>query len=313
MSGTAQVSFVILTFNRREAVLRLAGQLEAMADPATEIIIVDNGSADGTASDLAAQHPGVILIAQPENCGVGARNRGLERAGGQVIVTLDDDMVDFGPTQLAAVRRAFAEDERLGAVTFTVTWPGTERVRDWVHRRPVAAAPERFATYELTEGAAAFRKTALDQVGLYREDFFISHEGLELAYRLLDGGWDIVHDGRISVGHDHRREGRPGWRRYYYDTRNLFWVAVLHQPAGYAAAYLLRGLGAMLVYSLRDRHPGAWLRAVRDGLGRVGALRPERRPWTARTDAWVRAADRERPNFWHLARKRLGQRDFSLD
>ena len=313
MSGAVRVSFVILTFNRRDAVLRLAGQLEALADPATEIIVVDNGSTDGSAAALAAQHPGVTLIALPENHGVGARNRGLERAGGQVIVTLDDDMVDFGPTQLAGVRRAFAEDERLGAVTFTVTWPGTGRVRDWVHRRPVTAAGERFATYELTEGAAAFRRAALDQVGLYREDFFISHEGLELAYRLLDGGWDIVHDGRITVGHDHRREGRPGWRRYYYDTRNLFWVAVLHQPAGYAAGYLARGLGAMLVYSLRDGHPGAWLRAVGDGLGRVRALRPERRPWTPRTEAWVRAADRERPRFWHLARKRLAQRDFSLD
>lgn len=313
MSAAVPVSFVILTWNRRDAVLRLVDQLAALGDPDIEVIVVDNGSSDGTAAALTGRHPRVRLVALPENRGVGARNRGLEQAAGDVVVTLDDDMVDFGSGQLAAVRRAFAEDPRLGAVTFTVTWPGTARVRDWVHRRPVTEAAGRFPTYELTEGAAAFRRAALARAGLYREDFFISHEGLELAYRLLDAGWDIVHDGRITVGHDHRREGRPGWRRYYFDTRNLFWVAVLHQPAGYAARYLVRGLGAMLAYSLRDGHLLAWLRAVRDGLGRVGTLRRERSPWTPRTAAWVREADRHRPGFCRLARKRLGQKDFSLD
>ena len=313
MSDRCPVSFVILTCNRKATLLRLVDQLAALDDPDVDVIVIDNGGTDGTAAELAATRPAVHLVVVPENRGVGSRNLGLARARGEVIVTLDDDMVDFGPGQLAAVRHAFAADPRLGAVTFTVTWPGTRRVRDWVHRRPIAAAGERFPTYELTEGAVAFRRAALEASGPYREDFFISHEGLELAYRLLDAGWDIVHDGSIVVGHDHQRAGRHGWRRYYYDTRNLFWVAVLHQPAGYAAGYLVRGLGAMLVYSLRDGHPGAWLRAVGDGLGRVRALRPERRPWTPRTEAWVRAADRERPRFWHLARKRLAQRDFSLD
>lgn len=313
MSGAARITIVVLTCNRRAAVLRLAGQLVALDDGATEVIVVDNGSTDGTPSALAAACPQVVLVTLPQNTGTGGRNRGLERATGEIVVTLDDDMVGFGPKQLAAVRRAFAEAPRLGAATFTVTWPGTTRVRDWVHRRPVAAAGERFATYELTEGAVAFRRAALAEAGFYREDFFISHEGLELAYRLLDAGWDIVHDGSITVGHDHRREGRPGWRRYYYDTRNLFWVAVLHQPAGYAAGYLARGLGAMLVYSVRDGQLRAWLRGVRDGLGGARALRPQRRPWTPRTAAWVRAADRHRPGFFRMARKRLFQKDFSLD
>ncbi len=313
MTDQRRVSFVILTCNRRAAVLRLVDQLEAIADPDIEVIVVDNGSADGTAEALAAAHPGVDLVVLPENRGVGARNLGLARATGALVVTLDDDMVDFGPEQLAAVRRAFAEAPRLGAVTFTVTWPGTRRVRDWVHRRRIDQAGERFSTYELTEGAVAFRCEALAEAGPYREDFFISHEGLELAYRLLDAGWDIVHDGRIVVGHDHRREGRPGWRRFYYDTRNLFWVAVLHQPVGYASGYLARGLGSMLVYSVRDGHVLAWLRAVRDGLGRMGALRRERTPWTARTRAWIEEADRHRPGFLYLARKRLAQKDFSLD
>ncbi|HPF69126.1 MAG TPA: glycosyltransferase [Candidatus Krumholzibacteria bacterium] len=307
------VSFVVLTCNRRPAVLRLLGQLDRLDDPGVELIAVDNGSSDGTAEAIAVGHPRVRLVALPVNTGVGGRNRGLEIATGDVVVTLDDDMVDFGPDQLAAVRRAFAEAPGLGAVTFTCTWPGTDRVRDWVHRRPVTEADTCFATYEITEGAVAYRRAALATTGLYREDFFISHEGLDLAYRLLDAGWDIAHDGRIRVGHDHRMEGRPGWRRYYFDTRNLFWVAVLHQPADYAAGYLARGLGAMLVYSLRDGHGLAWLQAVRDGLAGLAPFRRERRPWNPQTRKRIREADAHRPGFWTLARRRLGQRNFSLD
>jgi GT2 family glycosyltransferase len=307
------VSVVILTYDRRASVLTLLGELARLDDPALEIIVVDNGSGDGTAAAVAGAFPAVTLIALDANAGVGARNRGLERARGDIVVTLDDDMVEFGDRDLAVLRELFADAPRLGAVCFKVTWPGTDRVRDWVHRRPASAADTRFPTYEITEGAVAWRRQALQDVGLYREDFFISHEGLDLALRLLEGGWEIVHDGRVQVGHAHAAGGRKSWRRYYYDTRNLFWIAVLHLPPRDAWAYLARGAGAMLVYSLRDRHLLAWLRAVRDGVAGSRRLRRERRPLSAATRAYLEECDRHRPGFWTLALKRLRQKDFSLE
>lgn len=307
------VSIVVLTRDRRDSLLGLLDQLERLDDPATEVVVVDNGSADGTAAAVAARHPGVTLVALPENVGVGARNRGLQRARGEIVITLDDDMIDLDASGLARLRERFAAAPTLAAVCFKVTWPGSPRVRDWVHRRPVTAADDTFPTYEITEGAVAWRRAAIADAGWFREDFFISHEGVELAFRLLDRGWDIVYDGAVSVGHAHAAGGRANWRRHYYDTRNLFWVATLHMPAGYATRYLARCLGAMLAYSIRDGHLTAWLRAVRDGLSEVPRLRRERRPWTARTRAWVDAADVHRPGFWTLARRRLRQKDFSMD
>ena len=244
---------------------------------------------------------------------MGARNRGLAAARGGILVTLDDDMVDFGDDDLARLRAAFAAQPRLGALCFKVTWPGASRVRDWVHHRPVADADLEFPTYEITEGAVAWRREALQEAGPYREDFFISHEGLDLAYRLLDRGWEIRYDGGVVVGHAHTDDGRPGWRRYYYDTRNLIWIAVLHQPAAYAAGYLFRGLGAMLAYSLRDGQLTVWLRAVRDGLLRAPALGRERRVWSQATRDFVAAADAHRSGFWTLTRRRLRQKGFSLE
>jgi hypothetical protein len=307
------VSLVILTYRRPEAILRLLGQLSLLQDPHHEVIVVENAGGDDTADRIAERFPAVRLIRCTTNTGVGARNRGLEIARGEVLVCLDDDMLDFDDADLAHLRTRFAAAPRLGGLCFKVVWPGTDRVRDWVHRRPIEHADRPFETYEITEGAVAWRHAALREVGYYREDFFISHEGLELAYRVLGGGWTIEYDHAVAVGHAHDDGGRASWRRYYYDTRNLFWIAALHQPFGYAWHYLGLGVAAMFVYSLRDGHLGAWLRAVRDGVAGMRRFRRERSVWSPATRSYIEKADAWRPGFWSLVRKRLRQKEFSLD
>jgi len=310
---STDVSIVILTYRRREAVLTLLDNLRAITDPGVEIVVVDNGSDDGTADAVAAAFPRVVLVRQPENSGVGARNRGMERAAGDILVTLDDDMIDLDDDDVAHLRRRFAETPDLAGLCFKVVWPGTDRVRDWVHRPPPSVADEVFDTYEITEGAVAYRAAALAATGTYREDLFISHEGLDLSYRLWNAGWRIEYDGRISVGHAHAAGGRKSWRRYYYDTRNLIWVSLLHQPVRYAAPYLARGLAAMAVYSIRDGFFLTWMRAVRDGLLRVPAILKERKPWTAATGTAIAAMDSQRPDMLSLIRKRIMQKNFSME
>ena len=307
------VSIVILTYRRRESVLALLENLEAVTDPAVEIIVVDNGSDDGTAEAVAAAHPHARLVRQSENTGVGARNRGMETARGAILVTLDDDMLDLDDRDIALLRLRFAETPDLAGLCFKVTWPGSDRVRDWVHRPPPSTADRCFDTYEITEGAVAYRAAALAQVGMYREDLFISHEGLDLSYRLWDAGWRIEYDGRIAVGHAHAVGGRKSWRRYYFDTRNLLWISLLHQPLRYAVPYLARGLAAMAVYSIRDGFLLTWLRAVRDGLLGLPEILRERRVWSPSTHRAVLAMDAKRPPFLELARRRLRQKDFSLE
>jgi len=307
------ISIVVLTYQRRDSVLALLAQLATVQDDALDVIVVDNGSDDGTADAVAAKHPGVALVSLPINRGVGARNEGLSRANGDIIVTLDDDMLGLNESDLKRLREIFASRPRLGALNFKITWPHNDVVRDWVHHRPLADADSAFDTYEITEGAVAYRTATLRDTGPYREDFFISHEGIELAYRLLGNGWDVAYDGSVAIEHHHAAGGRANWRRYYYDTRNLFWVAVLHQPARYALGYLGRGLSAMAFYALRDGFVITWLEAVRDGLRGLSALKRERRVWNNRTRAAVAAADAARPGLFHLIRKRLRQKDFSLD
>ena len=82
------------------------------------------------------------------------------------------------------------EDPAIACVNFKVVEEGTGRLLNWVHHRSARLfADVSFDTYEITEGAAAFRRSSLQAAGGYPESFFLSHEGPDLAYRLMDRGW----------------------------------------------------------------------------------------------------------------------------
>jgi GT2 family glycosyltransferase len=308
----SMVSIVILTYQRKDSILDLLTQMVKLTDPDLEIIVVDNASTDGTADEVRQLFPQVKLLALEKNGGTGSRNRGMEVARGEIIINLDDDVFGISNEDLDHLRQRFSDDPRLGGLCFKVTWPGTDRVRDWVHRQPMSMAEECFPTYEITEGAVAYRAAAVRDLGFYREDFFISHEGLDLSLRLLDADWKLEYDGRIVTEHFHASGGRKSWRRYYYDTRNTIWIAALHMPLPMAVPYLIIGLGAMWVYSVRDGFLTTWLRAVKDGLQSVPRLQRERRPIRPATRRIIKEIDSTRANLGSLLIMRLKDRGFHM-
>ena len=148
--------------------------------------------------------------------------------------------------------------------------------------------------------------------GLYTEYFFISHEGVDLALRLWENGFKVIYSPDISVRHCHAAQGRKSWRRYYFDTRNQFWLVARHLPALYGLYYLLRGILPMAAYSLRDRHFLYWLKGMADGLLGMGRALGERRVLSRQTMAIIRSINRNRADWRYLARKRLLRRGVSI-
>ena len=85
-----KVSVVVLTYNRREEVLRTLTHLAALAER-PPIIVVDNASSDGTAQAVARTFPHVEVLRQSRNLGAAGRNAGVERAGTPYVAFSDDD------------------------------------------------------------------------------------------------------------------------------------------------------------------------------------------------------------------------------
>jgi len=308
-----KISVVILTYNRCHMVKELVNSLMQLEYKNLEIIVVDNNSDDDTNITLQKFGGAIRYIRTDRNIGVAARNYGLEAADGEVIVTLDDDISNLSDDAIKKIILLFNDNEEMAALNFRVVDSKYGSIINWVHHREIEKfCYKTFDTYEITEGAVAFRKRFLELAGLYPTYFFISHEGVDLAFRIMDRGYKVIYCGDIRVEHSTAGAGRASWRRYYYDTRNQFLVSMRNFPANYAARYLVRGLIAMLVYSVRDGYFSYYLRGIKDGLRDSYKNRDDRKVLAAGTMKRIYKMDKERPSVLYMLKKRIFQRGIRI-
>lgn len=116
-----EVVAVLLTVDQRRATLRCLASLGAIEQPKLEILLWDNGSDDGTADEVAAAFPRVVIHREPHNAGVASgRNGGArlaaEKFDPRFFFFLDNDMV-VDPGCLEALVAPFADDPALGQTT----------------------------------------------------------------------------------------------------------------------------------------------------------------------------------------------------
>jgi len=278
-----------------------------------EIIVVDNSSEDSTGVVVRSHGIRPTYVRLDRNIGAAARNYGLKMATADIIVTLDDDIIGLDGVALERITKLFESNTRLGAVNFQIRDYYTGELCNWVHhRREEDYADKEFPTYEITEGAVAFRRSAIEGAGYYADDFFLSHEGPDLAYRIMDQGYEIYYSGKVTVRHRHENTGRKAWYNYYYDTRNLFWLAARNLPVPYALRYVSRGIIAMLIYSIRDSFFIYWLRGVRDGLTGLARAAKKRRVLRPETMRAMAKIDQDRPDIIYYLKKRLFRKSARL-
>jgi len=108
-SEPMNISVIIPTYNRAQPLARALDSVLAQSYPATEVIVVDDGSTDGTDALVQTQFPEVVFLRQA-NAGVSAaRNVGIQHARGEWIALLDSDDL-WHPNKLAAQRQVLLAD-----------------------------------------------------------------------------------------------------------------------------------------------------------------------------------------------------------
>jgi GT2 family glycosyltransferase len=307
MTRFAAFSVVVLTHDRPEEFLRLARELREFSAKGAEILIVDNASPRPVSELLA--HDEFTILRLPTNEGAVGRNHGIRRATRDIVITLDDDLFGLAEQAFETLEQRFAQASDTAAICFRVLSAKPPHTQiNWCHHYRIEEfSHKRFVTDEISEGAVAFRKSALQHTALYPEEFFISHEGVALAYQLMNAGYKVEYDPDVAIYHETAQRGRSSDRRYYYDTRNTLWVAVRYMPVGRALFRLIGGIGSMLVYSIRDRHVLAWLRGLFDGLRGLRRQYEKRRSPGDTTRQILSSIDPYRPSILYMLKKRLFQ------
>ncbi len=239
MGERPTLSVIIVGWNERHY---LGPCLEALAPPANvaamEVVVVDNGSSDGSADWLRARHPAVRVVANPENRGVApARNQGLDGTSGTYRVLLDADtvvqpgaleaLVDgmerfpeaglSGPKLVDAARRlqfscrafptALSKLARQAPAPVRARLLRREEYRDWDHARP------RWVDYVI--GACqCIRGTVLRDVGPLDERIFYGPEDIDFCLRLWRAGHRVLYNPAAVVVHHEQRSARRSAARY---------------------------------------------------------------------------------------------------
>jgi GT2 family glycosyltransferase len=301
------VTISILTYKRRQHLGRALASALRYADQVAEIIVVDNAAEPELKSFLAAEFPNVRYIAAPSNGGCEGRNIALRAAVTPIVITLDDDVELSSPNCIAEVETAFSRDPHLACLNFTVTGvDGKVLERDWCHPRPISHASREFETHFILEGACALSRKKVLSVGGYPAEFFLGHEGVDLGYRLIGGGWRVVHTPRVLTTHHAAIEHRPDWRVYYYYTRNGIWVVYRSFPPVMAIPRMIAHLATMGFFSLRAMQLAAYLHGCAGGLRRLPRM--DRHNLDADSLKHVREIRSERVPLFGRIQRRLRER-----
>jgi len=234
---------VVPTWNGSARLKRLL----ASFDPQIGVIVVDNGSRDGTRAMLRADFPGVDVISFPTNQGFSkAVNRAAAAASTDTIVLLNDDCVcapgfvtDLamgidrrrGVTMAAGVLTEATRPELIDSAGLELD--DTLQVFDYLNGEPVSVLGQKVSHPVGPSGAAAaFDREAFLEVGGFDENLFAYWEDVDLVLRLrLAGGrCELVPSARAS--HSHSRTLGPGSARKNYLT-------------GFGRAYMVRKWGVL--------------------------------------------------------------------
>jgi GT2 family glycosyltransferase len=276
------ISFVILTRNRREQVARAIESVLRQEYPQKEVVVVDNGSTDGTVECLRERFPSVKVVALKKNLGVAAgKNSGIRAASGEYLVLLDDDCVLEGENAAAIVVNNLTADPECGAMALRIADPLTGDTWPYNPHR----GGDRLVAYECAQfcaGGVAFRRKMLDEVGLFWEPFFLCHEDIDLSLRIVRSGWKLMRRGDVVVLHpkpDPKAPINPRREIYYY-LRATVWLLLRKMPFHRIPRILVPMMARLLMLSVRHRMLQMFVRAVVDSLkGAPMALR-ERNPLT---------------------------------
>lgn len=270
-SPAVKVSVVIVSWNRcAETLEAIRSALLQRYEP-MEVVVVEAASTDGSAEAISSRYPTVRLVRLEKNRGVpGNRNVGASVATGDVLFFLDND-AELETCALKEVARTFEAGARVGAVGCRVLDARGEGLDRgcWVYPfDPDRYSRVPFYTYTFAGGAAAVRRTALEEVGPFMEELFYAREEEELCLRLLDAGFEVVYLPTAIVRHKGSALARTDpVRKSELDLRNMIWVTWRLLPTGAALRLSLCRAALGLARAARAGNLSAALR------GGIEALR----------------------------------------
>ncbi|OGL37051.1 hypothetical protein A3E49_02590 [Candidatus Saccharibacteria bacterium RIFCSPHIGHO2_12_FULL_49_19] len=242
-----KVCVVVPNWNGEKSLADCLDSLLHQSLPA-HIIVIDNGSTDGSLSLLAKSFPQVEVLAQKKNYGfAGGVNRGIERSmqiGSKFIALINNDAA-ADKDWLKDLVQAMQNNSTAGIVTSKILSGDGQTIDStgdfytiWGLPHPRGRGEKSSSKFDNdtaifggSGGASLYRAKMLRQVGLFDEDFFAYYEDIDLSFRAQLAGWKVVYAPKAVVHHQiGATSSKISGFTTYHTLKNLPWLLWKNVP-----------------------------------------------------------------------------------
>lgn len=228
------VSVIVLNYNNTTDIDDCLESLLHQNYPQYEIIVVDNGSTDGSADHVAKKFPGLQLIRNKTNAGFAAgNNAGIRKAKGELIALFNNDAV-ADKNWLREIVHVAQSSGKIGIVGGKVLLKNPKGKLAWTGGRLRMCPPTGLNITEEDEQqyvdwisgcSLLFKRELLDKVGYLDEGYFMYFEDIDFCLQAKRAGYEVVYAPQAVVWHGEStttsKDGR--WRyRTSYESRFRF-------------------------------------------------------------------------------------------
>lgn len=237
---TPSVSVILVSWNRREELIHALDSVYLQEGITPEVIVIDNGSSDGTVEMLHQSFPSVVVIRNNTNRGAcHGKNQGILAATGDYIAFMDSDAVLLNPHTLVDLRDRLSADPSLGAVAGPIYIDLEQQIPwvfgihltddlyiDWDRTRQGFGPADALSTcFVMLPRIVSLRVGGFDPVYFYQHedlDFFIRMGRLGYHCEVVEGYpvWHHISEGGRKLGRMFWMHFREEWRHQYLLIKN---------------------------------------------------------------------------------------------
>ena len=286
-----KISIIVPNFNGKKFLKICFDSILNQNYSSYEIIIIDNGSSDGSVQYIYEKYPEFTLIQNKENLGFAAAvNQGIKASNADYIFLLNND-VELEQDSISNLLKCIEKDENIFAVSsMMIQYNDRSKMDDagdeytilgWTRKVGDGKSPDLYTAereiFSACAGAALYRKSILDELGYFDENFFAYMEDVDISYRARIKGYKCVYCPEAVVYHF--GSGTSGSRYNEFKirlaARNNVYVPYKNMPLPQLilnGIFLLAGYFIKYIFFSRKGQGSIYLNGLKEGFNSLGKL-----------------------------------------